>query len=67
LKIPLFNRHPDTEVDPVCHMDVPIKNPSGGTDDHEGQTFFFCAPGCRAAFSKEPEKYLDPEWKGFDM
>ena len=48
-------------------MNVPIKDPNGGTHEHEGQTYVFCAPGCRVAFVKEPEKYLDPAWKGYDM
>ena len=25
---------------------------------HEGTTYYFCAPGCRVAFSKEPDAYL---------
>jgi YHS domain-containing protein len=24
----------------------------------EGKTYYFCAPGCRESFEKEPEKYL---------
>jgi YHS domain-containing protein len=30
------------------------------TSEYKGQTYFFCAPGCKAAFDKDPEKYLDP-------
>ena len=52
-----------TEEDPVCHMQVDVKNPAGGTHDHEGTTYYFCAPGCRVAFSKEPEAYLSGEKK----
>jgi len=26
--------------------------------DYKGRTYFFCAPGCKKAFEKEPEKYL---------
>ena len=47
--------------DPVCHMEVDTKNPSGGTHEHAGQTYYFCGPGCRVAFSKDPESYLSGE------
>ncbi len=50
-----------TEEDPVCHMQVDVNNAPGGTHDHEGTTYYFCAPGCRVAFSKEPEAYLSGE------
>jgi Cu+-exporting ATPase len=26
--------------------------------EYKGQTYYFCAPGCKAAFEKDPEKYL---------
>jgi Cu+-exporting ATPase len=28
---------------------------------HEGQTFFFCASGCRSRFEAEPARYLTVE------
>jgi YHS domain-containing protein len=43
--------------DPVCGMEVdPAK--AAGTVEYQGQTYYFCSPGCKAAFEKEPEKYL---------
>ncbi|MEE8466241.1 MAG: YHS domain-containing protein, partial [Dehalococcoidia bacterium] len=39
-------------------MDVDTDNPPGGQSEHEGTTYYFCAPGCKVAFNKEPEKYL---------
>ncbi len=48
----------DTAKDPVCHMDVDKKKPGGGTHDYNGTTYYFCGPGCRVAFSKDPEGYL---------
>ncbi|MFW6195310.1 MAG: YHS domain-containing protein [Chloroflexota bacterium] len=66
-RIPFFSQHPDVETDPVCKMEVSVENPPGGMYEHEGETYYFCAPGCRVAFSREPEKYLDPGWKGMDM
>ena len=47
-----------TAIDPICKMDVDTGNPPGGQSEHEGTTYYFCAPGCRVAFDKEPEKYL---------
>jgi YHS domain-containing protein len=28
------------------------------TAEHGGQRYYFCCPGCRRAFEKQPEKYL---------
>ena len=47
-----------TAIDPICKMDVDTDNPPGGQSEHEGTTYYFCAPGCKVAFDKEPEKYV---------
>ena len=47
-----------TAIDPICQMDVDTDNPPGGQSEHEGTTYYFCAPGCKVAFDKEPEKHL---------
>lgn len=44
--------------DPVCGMDVDTASATQKTE-HQGQTYYFCAPGCRKAFEAEPAKYLD--------
>ena len=44
-------------MDPVCGMQVDEKS-AAATYDYQGETYYFCAPGCKAAFVKEPEKYL---------
>ncbi len=44
-------------MDPVCHMEVDEKT-AQWTSDYNGQTYYFCAPGCKASFDKDPEKYL---------
>lgn len=44
-------------IDPVCGMEVDMSNPAG-TSEYNGQTYYFCSPGCKRAFDKEPEKYL---------
>ncbi len=47
-----------TAIDPVCKMDVDTDNPPGGQSEHQGTAYYFCAPGCKVAFDKGPEKYL---------
>jgi Cu+-exporting ATPase len=44
-------------IDPVCKMEVDPQTAPAKTD-HEGETYYFCAPGCKAASEKDPEKYL---------
>jgi YHS domain-containing protein len=47
----------DTAVDPVCGMTV-VKANAKATFDYKGTTYYFCNPGCKDSFAKEPEKYL---------
>ena len=54
-------KKPEISEDPVCHMQVEVKNPPGGTHEHSGQTYYFCGAGCRVAFSKDPDAYLSGE------
>ncbi len=56
-----------TAVDPICKMDVDTDNPPGGQSEHQGTTYYFCAPGCKVAFEKDPEKYLADDWEGISM
>lgn len=44
-------------TDPVCKMTVDEKTAKLKTE-HNRKTYYFCAPGCKAAFEKTPEKYL---------
>jgi uncharacterized membrane protein YraQ (UPF0718 family) len=41
--------------DPVCGMTV--NREKAATTVHRGQTYFFCGPGCRAAFEADPGRY----------
>ncbi len=54
----IFGKPGDTTIDPVCKMTVEKANPSGGTAEHEGETYYFCSAGCNAAFVAEPAKFL---------
>jgi len=53
----------DTAIDPVCGMTV-VKATAKATYEYKGTTYYFCNPGCKDAFAKEPEKYLKAETKG---
>ena len=43
-------------IDPVCGMEVDART-AAGQSEYRGQTYYFCSPGCKRAFDKEPEKY----------
>jgi Cu+-exporting ATPase len=49
-------------TDPVCGMQVDPQTAQHKME-YEGQTYYFCAPGCKRAFEAEPQKYLDPNYK----
>ena len=47
-------------LDPVCRMEVdPARAPAKA--EYEGQTYYFCAPACKAEFERHPEKYVKKE------
>jgi xanthine dehydrogenase accessory factor len=48
---------PAQAVDPICGMTVPIVE-GAISATHEGVVYYFCAPGCRKAFLKDPESAL---------
>jgi Cu+-exporting ATPase len=37
---------------------------AAGKSVYKGKTYYFCAPGCKSAFDKDPEKYLGSEAHG---
>lgn len=43
--------------DPVCGMQIDPKH-AAGSSEYQGQTYYFCSGGCKAAFDKEPQKYV---------
>jgi YHS domain-containing protein len=51
--------------DPVCGMEVDPKT-APAKAEYEGKTYYFCAPGCKAAFEESPEKYLEEEREAHD-
>lgn len=42
--------------DPICGMTVDEKKASA-TSQHQGKTFYFCSPGCKRTFDKNPAQY----------
>lgn len=49
---------PQTAIDLVCGMTV-TADESSRPFPHQGTTYYFCAPGCRSAFEKDPERYIE--------
>jgi YHS domain-containing protein len=45
-------------IDPICKMEVDEKT-AKNTSDYKGKKYYFCAPGCKKTFDKNPDKYLD--------
>jgi Cu+-exporting ATPase len=43
--------------DPVCGMTVNEKTAKYKAT-HEGTTYYFCSPGCKASFDANPTKYI---------
>jgi len=50
------------EIDPVCKMEVDPATAEWKAD-YKDKTYYFCAPGCKRSFEKDPEKYLDPKYR----
>lgn len=49
--------------DPICGMDVE-ETPDAIKYEHKGVTYYFCSPGCKRSFEKNPEKVLNDGPKG---
>lgn len=52
--------------DPVCGMMVDEEK-AAATSVYKGKTYYFCAPGCKAAFDRDPERYLTGEGEHHEM
>ena len=49
-----------TVHDPVCHMDIDPQS-AAGSSAYQGETYYFCAPGCKRDFDEDPEAVLKAE------
>lgn len=47
-------------IDPVCKMEVETET-AKWKSEHDGETYYFCAPSCQTSFDKDPDKYLSGE------
>ncbi|HXI25056.1 MAG TPA: heavy metal translocating P-type ATPase [Pyrinomonadaceae bacterium] len=47
-------------IDPVCGMTIDPQR-AAASFEYSGQTYYFCALGCREKFKADPEKYLTPK------
>ena len=43
--------------DLVCGMTIDSEN-AAGKSDYTDQTYYFCSPGCKRSFDREPERYI---------
>ena len=51
-------------IDPVCGMEV-NETTAEWKSVYQEQTYYFCAPGCKRSFEKDPEAYVGPDRKPF--
>lgn len=49
--------NPEQATDPVCGMAVEAAT-ARHTSEHGGEAYYFCCPGCKSEFDREPEKYV---------
>ena len=51
MRLPFFKKRGDRAVDPVCDMQVDVNRPPGGSYEYNGETYYFCGPGCNRGVS----------------
>ena len=49
-------------IDPICKMKVD-ESTCKITSEYKGKKYYFCAPGCKKVFDKNPEKYVSGDNK----
>ena len=55
----LSAKNKKTIIDPVCGMAV-VPGDKEIISSIDGETYYFCAEGCRQSFQKNPQKFLNP-------
>ena len=51
-----MNQSEDTVKDLVCGMEVNKKDTTL-VSEYNGNTYYFCSPGCKTQFDENPEQY----------
>lgn len=62
----IFRKKREVAIDPVCHMEVEVKT-ARFTSDYEGETYYFCAPGCKGMFDEDPPRYIGSDKPAVEM
>ena len=62
----IFRKKTATAADPVCHMAVE-KEGARYTSEYEGETYYFCAPGCKQVFEEDPPRYIGADKPAVEM
>ncbi|HLE46042.1 MAG TPA: YHS domain-containing protein [Thermoplasmata archaeon] len=44
------------EKDPICGMMVDPAR-AAGSSTYQGKAYYFCSPGCKSTFEKNPARY----------
>jgi YHS domain-containing protein len=52
-----------TQTDPVCGMQVDDQT-AAGRSEYQGQTYYFCAAGCKRTFDENPDQYAGTSSEG---
>jgi Cu+-exporting ATPase len=47
-------------IDPVCGMEVDPAT-AAGESEHQGTTYYFCSPGCKRQFEKDPQRFVEQQ------
>lgn len=49
-------------TDPVCNMQVDEEK-AAGKSEYQGKTYYFCSPGCKRQFDRDPERFVSQQQK----
>jgi YHS domain-containing protein len=49
--------------DPVCGMEIEASK-AAGKSEYQGQTYYFCAPGCKQEFNNNPAGHASRQKPG---
>ena len=50
-------------IDPVCGMTVATES-AEHKSEYQGTTYYFCSPGCKRAFEKNPIEFVGQDRQG---